>query len=280
MQDNRGIQYSAILHGVFFALIIFGLPKFMQPEIIPEPSAISVDILPTSLLSNVPTQEKIEKPEPKKPVEEVKKEVKAAPEAKKEEVKKPDAVPLPEPKKPEEKKPEEKKPEPKKEEIKPDVKKPEPKKPEPKKKEDDLDSILKSVKDQAKAVESKKPTAQAASQNQSKSDRYDDRSPISMSDKDKIKQQIEINWNIPAGVKDAQNLVVELLVTVSEDGTVTSVKHIGSTSRYSSEPNFRAAVDSAMRAVQRSSPLKDLPAGKYAAWREMELVFNPGDVLN
>lgn len=279
MQDNRGIQYSAILHGVLFALIIFGLPKFMEPEIIPEPSAVSVDILPTSLLSNVPTQEKVEKPDVKKPVEEVKKEVKAAPEAKTQEAKKPDAVPLPEPKKPEEKKPEIKKPEPKKEETKPDVKKPDQKKPE-KKKEDDLESILKSVKDQAKTVESKKPAEKAASQNQSRSDRFDPNAQISMSDKDKIKQQIEINWNIPAGVKDAQNLVVELLVTVSEDGTVTSVKHIGNASRYASEPNFRAAVDSAIRAVQRSSPLKDLPAGKFSAWREMELVFNPGDVLN
>lgn len=281
MQDKRGIQYSAILHGVFFALIIFGLPKFMEPEIIPEPSAFSVDILPITQKSNVPNQEQTpQKTEtPPKPVEQTA--VKATPQASKAAEPPPpkEAIPVPTKEKPVEKpKEKEKEKEPVKEKPK---EKEKPKKPE-KAKEDDLDSILKSVKDTAKAKESDKKTEKTLTpQSRSKSDSpFDPNAIMSLSEKDGIRNQIQNNWNVPAGVKDAQNLIVQLMVTVSEDGTVISVKHVGSTSRYNSEPNFRAAVDSAMRAVQRSSPLQNLPSGKYSAWREMELNFNPADVLN
>lgn len=281
MQDNRGIQYSAILHGVFFALIIFGLPRFMEPEIIPEPSAFSVDILPITQKSNVPNQEPVpQKTEtPVKPVEATAQ--KATPQASKAAPPPPppkESIPVPTKEKPVDK-PKEKEPD--KEPVK-EMKEKEPVKKPEKAKEDDLDSILKSVKDTAKANESKQKTQKAvAPQSRSRSDSaFDPNAMMSLSEKDGIRHQIQSNWNVPSGVKDAQNLVVELLVTVSEDGTVTSVKHIGSTSRYSSEPNFRAAVDSAIRAVQISSPLKNLLSGKYSAWREMELSFNPSDVLN
>jgi hypothetical protein len=48
--------------------------------------------------------------------------------------------------------------------------------------------------------------------------------------------------------------------------------------RYTSEPFFRAAADSALRAVFKCSPLKNLPPEKYGSWREMELNFDPQDL--
>lgn len=267
MQHTKGMRYSAILHGTLLLLMVFGLPEFMQPKHDPEPMAISVDILPIAPMSNVKPQEQTpEKPEPKKPVEEKKTERKPVPEAKKEEPKKPDPVPLPTPEKPKEvKKPEKPK----------EVKKPE------KKKEDDLDSILKSVKESAKAEESKKPTQSKdpPKQNAARSDRYDPTQQLSMSETDAIRQQFEKCWDVPAGAKDAQNLVVTLSVAVNEDGSVLSVQLARDKGRYGSDSFFRAAADSAMRAVHRCSPLKNLPAGKYSTWSEMELTFDPKDML-
>jgi outer membrane biosynthesis protein TonB len=266
MQNNRGMRYSALLHGAMLFLLVFGLPSFLEHRPEPEPMAISVDILPIAPISNVKPQEKApEKPEPKKPVDEQKTEKKATPEAKKEEVKKPDAVPLPTP-----------------------VKKPEPKKPEkkeekkPKKQEDDLDKILKSVKETAKTAESKKPTekkSEPSNQKEAKSDRYDPAMPLSMSETDAIKQQFQKCWDVPAGAKDAHSLVVTLRVQLNQDGSVIKAELKGDTSRYNSDSFFRAAADSALRAVNRCSPLKNLPTGKYSTWSEMELTFDPKDML-
>lgn len=267
MQNAKGLRYSALLHGGLLLLMIFGLPEFLEPKRDPEPMAYSVDILPIAPISNVKPQEKPpEKPEPKKPVTEEKTEKKATSEAKKEEVKKPEPEPLPAPK----------------EEKKPEVKKPkEIKKPEKKKKEEDLDSILKSVKDSAKAQESKKPTEKKTTPNQheARSDRYDPAMQPSMSEIDSIRQQFQKCWNVPAGAKNAQNLVVTLSVELMEDGSVIKVELAKNSARASSDPTYLAAADSAIRAVRRCSPLKNLPAEKYSAWRYMELNFDPKDML-
>ena len=269
MQNSKGLRYSAILHAVMIILMIFGLPSFLERKPDPVLTATSIDILPISAISNVKPQEKPpEKVEPKKPVEEEKKAPKAVTEAKKEEVKKPDPVPVPKP--PEAKKPEIKKPE----------KPPEPKKPE-KPKEDDLDKILKSVKETAKASESKKPTEKKVvpNQHEARSDRYDPTQQLSMSETVAIRQQFEKCWDVPAGAKNAQDLVITLNVDLLEDGTVTKVELAQDKGRYSSDSFFRAAADSAMRAVNRCSPLKNLPAGKHSTWGNMVLTFDPSKML-
>lgn len=268
MHNSKGMRYSAMLHGVILLLLIFGLPSFLQPKRDPEPMAISVDILPIAPISNVKPQEKTpDEPKPKKPVEEKQTKPKPTPEAHKETPKKPDVTPLPTPVK----KPEIKKPEKKKEEKKPE-----------KKKEDSLDDILKSVKDTAKTEESKKPTPKNTPQphqNAAKSDHYDPAMQLSMSETDAIRQQFEKCWDVPAGAKDAYNLVVTLSVHVQEDGSVISVELARDSGRYNSDSFFRSAADSAMRAVKRCSPLKNLPANKYSTWQEMELTFDPKDML-
>lgn len=266
MQNNKGIHYSAILHGAILLLMVFGLPEFLEPRKEPEPMAISVDILPVAPISNVKPQEKTPEVKEKKPVKEEKTAPKPIPEAKKEEPKKADPVPLPTEKKPDIKKPKEKKPEEKK-----------PEKP----KEDDLDSILKSVKETAKTAESKKPTEKAtpANQKEAHSDRYDPSMPLSLSEIDGIRQQFDACWSVPAGAKDAQNLRVTVHTELNEDGSVIKAEFKGDSGRYASDPFFRAAADAAVRAVHRCSPLKNLPTGKYNAWRELDLNFDPKDLM-
>jgi len=141
--------------------------------------------------------------------------------------------------------------------------------------------VLKSVKDTAKAEESKKPTesTHAKSQSRTTSQNYDASLPLSMSEKDAIRNQFQKCWDVPAGARDAYNLVVTLHIEVNEDGSVTKAELAHDESRYASDSFFRAAADSAIRAVQRCSPLKDLPADKYGNWRDMELTFDPKDML-
>jgi len=260
-----GKQYSLILHGILLLIMIFGLPNFFHRKIDNEPTAISVDILPIAPMSNVKPQEKSEPKPEKKPIEEKKTERKATAETRKVE---PKPQEKPEPVKA-------------KDVFKVPEKKPEKKVEKPKPKVDELDSVLKSVKETAKAEESKRPTEKVTQPNktEAKSETYDNSQPLSMSEKDNIRSQFQRCWSVPAGAKDAQNLVVTLHITVNEDGSVTNVELSGDSSRYNSDSFFRAAADSAMRAVRECSPLKSLPTDKYGSWKDMELTFDPKDML-
>jgi hypothetical protein len=255
-----------VFHFLLLLLAIVGLPSLLNPTPPSEPAPITVDILPMSEMSNVKPREV--QPEPQKPKEKPKEaeQKKPAPP-----VKTASATPPPPAEKPSEvkKKIEEKK--------KPDEKKDEKKKP----KEDDLEAILKAVKETAqKEKKDKEKEASDKTVTPAKSEHYDESMPLSLSEKDAIRNQIAKCWNVPAGAKDAQDLVVTLHLQLQPTGELVSVALAdASQARYGSDSFFRAAADSAMRAVRQCSPLKDLPAEKYDTWKDMELTFNPKDML-
>ncbi len=261
---SRGQQYSLALHLVLLLFMIFGLPDFLHRKLDTEPMSVSVEILPVAPISNVKPKEQAEPEEKKLPKAERKTELKAHVEAHQEEKpkEKPVAISTKAPAKKPEKKLEKKKVE--------------------RKQQDDLASVLKSVEDTAKSEESRKPTEKRVenpSKTRAESQTYNAALPLSMSEKDAIREQFKRCWNPPAGAKDASNLIVTLDIKLNADGSVTDVKLAQDSSRYNSDSFFRAAADSAMRAVHECSPLKNLPADKYGSWNDMELTFDPKDLI-
>jgi hypothetical protein len=100
--------------------------------------------------------------------------------------------------------------------------------------------------------------------------------PVTASEIDAVRRQIERCWNLPAGAKDAAgDLVVSIRVEMNPDGTPRTATVDGS-SRGQGNPVFQATADSARRAVlnPRCHPFK-LPPDKYDRWRTMTLIFNP-----
>lgn len=295
--SRKPLIISVAAHVVVFLLILFGMPHFRKdPEI--------VDPVPVELIANVselttsnkppvkapPTPEKKEEPpkqvEQKKPPPEPKKA--APPPPTEEELKEP---PKPEKivEKPAEKVEDlaEKKVEPKKPEPKPEPKKAPPKK-QPEKKQDkpdkkenqqDFDSLLKDLtpeekKQQEAEDKSDKETPAKAAPNVS---RFSD--TLSISEMDALRQQLSQCWSIMSGAQDAGDQVVEVSVVVNEDRTVASAKIVDD-SKYNSNPVFRAAADSAMRALRKPecTPL-NLPPEKYTQWHEMTIVFDPKEMF-
>jgi hypothetical protein len=192
---------------------------------------------------------------------------------------KPEPVKLPEPEKekPKQKeKPKEKEkpepPEPKKVDKKPKKRK----KPENK---DSLDSILKNLKEKArKSEQEEKPKEDGGST--SDSQQYDATKPLSLSQRDRIIQEIQQKWNFPAGIKDDYTLKVRLIATFRPDGSLIQVKLDPSQrSRFARESNFRAAAEAAERAIRKASPLESAPRDNYASWKEMAITFDPRDAL-
>lgn len=293
---RRGLTYSALMHLAVFLLAYLGLPHLMKPPVaIDEPIPVEI-----ATIADKTTPPKLEpKPEPK-------------PEPPRKAEPLPPAPPLPEPPKPEPRKVEtppppvppkpeppqlaavqpvvepeptpkpkpERKPEPEPQPVQaPTPMVPNPPKAKPKPPPDTtLDSILKSVEkikprpepDQAEKVI--KDLARATPRVTSSLD-----SKMTISEIDAVKRQIERCWNVPAGAKDAKNLVVDIHVLLNPDGSVREARIVDQ-ARMQSDSFFQAAADSARRAIYLCQPLR-LPPEKYSLWQEMTLSFNPSQII-
>ena len=302
---GRSAIFSALLHIAIIAIAIFGLPRFREPlPPLTPPVAIEVvsiaDVTnPPKGRKNVPEEKKAEDDKPQtrkapapaetpKPVEKKPEPVEKPEQAEKapEKPKEPETPPEPKvasvpklPEKPAEK--EEPKPEPKAavEPVQPRVRtKPKPK-PDAPPTPMDMASVLKNVsklkKDAppAEKEQAAKPEPRGAPKSASNQ-------PLTISELDAIRRQIERCWNVPAGAKDAQEMVVEIHVDMNPDRTVQRAEYVDPR-RVNSDPYYRSMAESAMRAILRCGrdrPL-ELPPDKYETWRSFTLSFNPRDML-
>lgn len=273
LAETRSWSISLVLHASAMLIAAVGLPMLLPDKPEPMPMVMTVELLPISEKTNVkPSDTPIQKEQKaqvvknSKPIPPTAKDVpKPPPEPEKEKFDPmKDAEPLPD-------KPKEKKEEKEKEKPKEDTKK----------KQDEFEALLNKMKAEAKANPDKtaKDTANKE-ENKTKSDAaYDDSLPLSLSEKDSIRGQFIPCWNMPAGAKDAASLAARVKVKLQQDGTVISAELApDQRGRYNADFTFRAAADSAIRAVHKCSPLKNLPVDKYGSWREMEINFDPRDL--
>jgi outer membrane biosynthesis protein TonB len=267
--ESRSISLSIALHVAGVLIAAFGLPALLPPRAEPMPLVMTVELLPVGEITNVKPSEKPIEEEKKAPTPPTPKPVTPSAAAKPKVEPKPveqdktfDPMEGAEPEKP---KPKDK-----------------PKEPKEEPKKDDFAALLNQLKQDAKtdaAKDAKDKTTTEA--NKTRSDApYNDAAPLSISEKDTIRSQFLVCWSMPAGAKDAHTLAVRVQVQLQADGTVLAAAiakdQLG---RYNSDTFFRAAADSALRAVHKCSPLKNLPPDKYGSWRDMELNFDPADML-
>jgi outer membrane biosynthesis protein TonB len=225
---------------------------------------------------------------PAKPVEVAKPE--PPPQPKQEAAPQPEPAPKPAPKKPEPepKKPEVAKPAPvlKKPKPPPDEKPTETAKAEPerpktppvaKTEANDFDALLRSVEAQSKRVkapekrEGKGASAEAGGTGQPGEAKVAQINPSLLVAS--ISRQITPCWNIPIAAQGIGGLRAELSIALGPDGSVQSVSATDA-ARMRTDPVFRAFAESAVRAVQRCSPLK-LPPESYQVWRNIIFNFDP-----
>jgi hypothetical protein len=269
------------------ALAFFGVP-FLEPER-PEPTVIPVEIVTEAQLADITTPKPAEpEPAPEKPKEA-------------EEPPPPEPEPKPAPPPPPPPPAEEAEAVPPLEEIKPEPKprleekpvpKPEPrptasisprtkpkapkrfdtsqiaalldKKEEPKpqpKAEDkklDLDKLAKELNTSTPASKQQLATLQAM-----------------------IQSQIFNCWNIPAGVKNAQNQLVRVRILLRPDGSLIGAPEVLNKERYNDPDGaqFDVAARAAVNAIYRCTPLK-LPRERYDDWREVIQNFDPSQMLD
>ena len=83
-------------------------------------------------------------------------------------------------------------------------------------------------------------------------------------------------WNPPRGVREAGSLRVTVGIVLSPDGSLAAQPRILDAGF---DPLSQIAAESAVRAVQTCAPFDMLPADKYSAWRDIEFVFDPREML-
>jgi hypothetical protein len=261
-------------------LAVFGLPRLLDDEPLEE-QAIVVSMVPLAEETNIPDPV----PPPKLPEEDLTKpEPPPDPEP-------PPPEPEPEPSPPEPLPPEPE-PEPLPPEPEPEPLPPEPTveapasipkptvKPEAPPPPDPFDTLLKDLTEVEERVrEREEPEEAAPAPSPEEIAGYSPRvtdEPLSMTVIDLIRRQVESNWSVPVGVKDAAELVVEIRIRLLPDGQVVTaeivdVERMGR----SGQESFRTMAESARRAVLKASPLRGLPPEKFEAWRDIQLNFRP-----
>jgi hypothetical protein len=287
-KTDQGLRIALVsslgLHVIVLVLALVGLPILKKTPHIPEP--ISVELVTMADVAqadkppvDAPKPDKLDPLPPEKPPE-PKTPPKAAPN------------PTPEPPKVDAPKPEpDKKPEvvqetppeiddaapPKKIEVKP-PKKPEPKKPIKKPEEQSINTLLKNLT---------KDKPQPKNDINNITDKLVKPAPVPVAATpgeiqalvNALRQQFSPCWNVQAGAAEGATLAVEIRLQVNQDGSVRDAG-IMDQSRYNSDDRFRAAADSALRAVRdpRCLPLR-LPLEKFDMWRDMIINFDPKDML-
>jgi hypothetical protein len=283
---RKSFARSILFHTMVMVVGYFGLPELRRDLSMTE-APIMVEIVTVAETTNAPALKPASKRQPpppktKPPPEPPKVAAPPPPEPKPKPKPEVAAVPSPPETKP---KPKPKaKPRPR---VPPRLVKARPKrKPKP---PDTFASVLKTVKElhrqkpkPKEKSEKKKDESferQTAKALASLSRRYDTSRPLTISEIDLVRQQIAGCWNLPAGAKDAENLVIEIWVAMNPDGTVRQAR-IKQQQRMLTDSFFRAAAESALRAVlnKRCQPFK-LPRKKYDRWKTMTLVFNPKEMF-
>ncbi len=257
LKRNPGNTGSLAIHFLLVIFIIGGLPSFFEDNKSPI-EVITIDVVPV-----------IKKKEPEKSKPQiVKKKVipkypiaKITSKPKPPKVNKPVAKPIA--------KPEIVKKKPIKKPIKPkpEIKKPKPEKIIKKSEGDEFDKMLKNMLDDKSSKKPTKPATKPVNKTLSSSEK--------MAIVKTIITQIERQWNLPAGIRNTENIKVTLRISLSIDGAVKKVRIVNKSRYNSGDAVFIAVVDSAVRAAYKASPIKNLPPKQYSIWREVEPTFDP-----
>ncbi|MEM7618638.1 MAG: hypothetical protein AAF244_04565 [Pseudomonadota bacterium] len=280
---------SVIFHFGVVIMGVVGLPYVSKPPELPV-QPISIEVVDISEVRTTNKKPQKAPPKPKdEPPPKLKKEIKAPPKV---EAKKPPKVkPLEKPKAKKEdvKPPEPDTPPPPEDTLaKVEEPKPEPKKEEPKEEkkeetvsEEDFLSVLKNLQDEEPTGEENPDGDEKTSPEESPLAQFADR--LSATEVDMIARALNIQfascWNLMAGARNAEDITVSINLQVRPDRTVQSARIVDQW-RYTQDSFYRAAADTALRAIKHPScEVLDLPPDKYNLWKDLTFNFNPSAQL-
>lgn len=93
-----------------------------------------------------------------------------------------------------------------------------------------------------------------------------------------LRSQIDSNWIRPPGIKNIENLSFKLLITLNPDGYVTGISIPSSTENLiKKDKSLKPYLDSAIRAIKKTSPFEGLEKRRYNIWKKNTINFIPSE---
>ena len=99
---------------------------------------------------------------------------------------------------------------------------------------------------------------------------------LTASEIDALKAKLAQCWNIPAGARDAESLVVRVRFSLSVNGSLNGAPELVDATP---GPYTQVAAEAAMRAVRQCQPYSMLPAEKFDTWRDITVRFSPREMF-
>ena len=265
---TRSLIYSIAFHSLLVMLTILSLP-FMLREPIDLPPIVSVELIQITDKTSIPYAPKVRKLiEETKQKEERLVSEQAPPAAKAKE--KPDRIPLPNEKK-EKKQIVKKKQNPN--EIKPEIRQSS----QFEKKEIIDTNQIAALIDKAKEIEAVKQKKNDKVTQSSQKNSF--ATGLTLSQEDALRAQIFGCWSVPLGLPYDEDLLVRIKLNLKKDGTIMKSEILDhQRMNRPGQKFYKVLAESALRAVRLCQPLKVPPTG-YDKWRELQLNFNPTEML-
>lgn len=285
-----GLFASILLHLAVAGLAFLSLPESWRTRIVNEP-VVPIELISAAelaKLTSVPAARPEPEPEPQPetaPAPEPDPAPPVAEEARPEPARAPPqkvAAAEPEPVKPEPEPEPEPKPESKPEPPKPQPR-PEPPKPKPREEELDLDRLAALVD---KARDRQPAAAQAPAETAQQADRPQPRigagDRLTASDRAKMKAAVARCWNVTAlaGAPEANKLVVTVEFELNRDGTLAGQPRVANATQIALSGNrfWKAAEQTALRAIISCQPYDFLPQERYDDWKAWAINFDPSEM--
>ncbi len=280
---KSSLTKSCTFHAVLLVICMVGLPIFRSnTEIIPE--AVPIEIATVDDLSQTdkaPARADVEKPKPEEKPEKEPEKPRTATNTS-ETMQKPvldKPKPVEKPKPPEPLADDVADPDKKAEEKPKEKPKPPEKKPEVKQEQTEaFNSLLKNLEETKPVTAEQKTEAPQVGETPSPVASLTDRLAVNEITA-RLSRQLSFCWNALAGAKYAEDQIVAIRISVNPDRTVRDAQVVDQM-RYSTDTYFRAAADSALRALRHPNctPL-DLPQDKYDIWKSITFNFDPSLML-
>ena len=102
---------------------------------------------------------------------------------------------------------------------------------------------------------------------------------LSLSEEDALRAQIFGCWSVPLGLPYDKDLLVRIKLKLKKDGTIMKSEILDhQRMNRPGQKFYKVLAESALRAVRLCPPLKVPPTG-YEKWKDIQLNFNPAEML-
>ena len=154
-------------------------------------------------------------------------------------------------------------------------------KPQPDSQRFDVDSVLALLDKRTPKAPPQPPKPEQAKPAETPRPGIGEQNAMTLDIKDALLAQMRECWNVPVGAPNPEQLIVQVRVFLTPDGSLQQPPQLETATRAAeaANPYMRTAAEAALRAVNVCAPYKRLPKDRYETWHEIIMTFDPSKMI-